>query len=115
MSTRTFCLLMRGNPLNEILLGMKKTGFGAGKYAGFGGKVESEETVEAATIRELKEEAGINTSIEDLCPMARLTFEFPFKPSWSQIVHVFIATAWTGNPAESDDALLVARRGQRKK
>ena len=77
MSTRTLCLLMRGNPLNEILLGLKKTGFGAGKYAGFGSKVESEETVEAATIRELKEEASINTSIEDLCPRARLTFEFP--------------------------------------
>src|SRR5512147_3221056 len=103
MNDRTLCFLIRGNPHHEVLLGLKKTGFGAGKYAGFGGKVESEETIEAATIRELEEETGIKTSIDDLCSIARLTFEFPFKPSWSQVVHVFVAKAWIGNPEESDE------------
>jgi 8-oxo-dGTP diphosphatase len=103
MNVRTLCFLFRGNPPSEILLGLKKTGFGAGKYAGFGGKVESGETIEAATIRELEEEAGIKTSIDDLYPIAFLTFEFPLKPSWSQVVHVFLAKTWIGNPEESDE------------
>jgi 8-oxo-dGTP diphosphatase len=103
MSNRTLCFLIRGDPPHEVLLGLKKTGFGAGKYAGFGGKVESGETVEAAMIRELEEETGIKISIDDLCPVGRLTFMFPFKPNWSQIVHVFLATTWAGNPEESDE------------
>ncbi|CAN0403706.1 unnamed protein product, partial [Ectocarpus sp. 8 AP-2014] len=44
---------------NEILLGMKKRGFGEGKWNGFGGKVESGESVEEAAKRELMEEAGL--------------------------------------------------------
>ncbi|KAI9230856.1 MAG: NUDIX hydrolase domain-like protein [Piptocephalis tieghemiana] len=44
---------------DRILLGMKKRGFGQGKWNGFGGKVEPGESFEAATKRELMEEAGI--------------------------------------------------------
>jgi 8-oxo-dGTP diphosphatase len=95
--------LIRGNPSQEVLLGLKKTGFGAGKYAGFGGKVESGETVESAAIRELEEETGIKISIDDLCPVGRLTFLFPSEPAWSQLVHVFLVKAWTGDPLESDE------------
>ena len=103
MSNRTLCFLMRGNPPTEVLLGLKKTGFGAGKYAGFGGKVESGETIEAAAIRELEEETGIKISTDDLCPLGRLTFLFPSKPNWNQVVHVFTANVWAGNPEESDE------------
>jgi 8-oxo-dGTP diphosphatase len=84
-------------------LGLKKTGFGAGKYAGFGGKVESGETIEAATVRELEEETGIKVSIDDLYSVGRLTFLFPSKPNWSQVVHVFLAKSWSGTPKESDE------------
>ena len=35
----------------EILLGYKKRGFGAGKWNGFGGKVEAGETIEEAAER----------------------------------------------------------------
>jgi len=35
----------------EILLGYKKRGFGAGKWNGFGGKVEAGETIEDAAKR----------------------------------------------------------------
>ena len=98
MSDKTLCFLIRGNPPREVLLGLKKTGFGAGKYAGFGGGVESGETIEAAAIRELEEETGIKVSINDIYPIGRLTFLFPFKPNWNQVVHVFLAKAWLGNP-----------------
>lgn len=43
----------------KILLGMKKRGFGAGRWNGFGGKVSAAETIEDAARREIREEAGI--------------------------------------------------------
>ena len=36
---------------DEILLGMKKRGFGTGKWNGFGGKIEAGETIEQAAVR----------------------------------------------------------------
>jgi len=103
MNDRTLCFLVRGNPSAEVLLGLKKTGFGAGKYAGFGGKVEAGETVEAAAVRELEEEAGIKISTSELRLIGRLTFLFPSKPNWDQVVHVFLVHEWTGDPQESDE------------
>jgi 8-oxo-dGTP diphosphatase len=103
MSERTLCFLTRENPSREVLLGLKKIGFGAGKYAGFGGRVESGESIEAATVRELEEETSIRVSVHDLYPIGRLHFLFPSKPNWSQVVHVFLATVWAGNPEESDE------------
>ena len=35
----------------QVLLGMKKRGFGEGRWNGFGGKVESGETITEAAIR----------------------------------------------------------------
>jgi len=54
------CRSMLGNKIltlafvrrhGEILLGYKKRGFGAGKWNGFGGKVEAGETIEDAAKR----------------------------------------------------------------
>jgi len=47
---------------NEVLLGMKKRGFGVGKWNGFGGKIEKGETIEEAAVRELEEESGLKTT-----------------------------------------------------
>jgi 8-oxo-dGTP diphosphatase len=101
MRESTLCFLFRGSPPAEILLGLKKRGFGAGKYDGFGGKVEPGETVEHATLRELTEETGLTASERDLERVAHLTFVFPHKPEWSQVVHTFRVRAWQGEPAES--------------
>lgn len=38
----------------RVLLGMKKRGFGAGKWNGFGGKVQPGETIEDAARRYIK-------------------------------------------------------------
>jgi 8-oxo-dGTP diphosphatase len=76
MKDKTLCFLVRGNP-TQVLLGFKKAGFGAGKYAEFGGAVEPGETIEVAAVRELFEEAGIKVSESALTPMGRLTFLFP--------------------------------------
>jgi 8-oxo-dGTP pyrophosphatase MutT (NUDIX family) len=103
----TLCILVQGEPPQRVLLGLKKAGFGAGKYAGFGGKVEAGESVEAAALRELEEEAGVRISRENLRHMGRLEFLFPAEPDWSQNVYVFVATSWTGEPTESREMLPV--------
>jgi len=97
----TVCILVRGNPPSEILLGLKKAGFAAGKINGIGGKVEAGETVIAAAVRELEEEVGIRAAEQDLRAVGHLTFLFPARPDWSQTVHVFLASTWVGEPVES--------------
>jgi 8-oxo-dGTP pyrophosphatase MutT (NUDIX family) len=59
-STTTAAAPVTPTPLySRLLLGMKKRGFGAGKWNGFGGKIEVGETPRAAAIREMKEEACV--------------------------------------------------------
>lgn len=95
--TLTLCMVVREG---EILLGMKKRGFGAGRYNGFGGKVEAGESVTAAAVRELQEEAGLTAS--ELSLTGRLTFTFQ---SGSEPLQVFVyrVTAWTGEPVETEE------------
>lgn len=101
MREATLCFLIHGSPPRQVLLGLKKVGFGAGKYTGFGGKVQPGETPEAAAIRELEEEAGVQVRQKNLRPMGQFVFLFPAQSSWSQLVHVFMAESWKGTPKES--------------
>jgi len=103
MREATLCFLTRGNPPQEVLLGLKRIGFGAGKYTGFGGKVKAGETITRAAIRELEEETGIKADEKNLQQMGHLTFLFPARPAWSQEVHVFLVTQWDGEPRESEE------------
>jgi len=55
----------------RILLGMKKRGFGQGRWNGFGGKVEKGESVAEGAARELLEESCLNINwwkFFGLCP-----------------------------------------------
>lgn len=101
MRDATLVFLVKGEPPGEILLGLKKAGFAQGKINGFGGKVHQGEPIAQAAARELEEEAGIRVLEQDLEKMARLTFTFPVKPEWDQVVHVFLARKWEGEPTES--------------
>ncbi|MBU0490700.1 MAG: NUDIX domain-containing protein [Chloroflexi bacterium] len=103
MITATLCFLVRSDLPTRVLLGRKRIGFGAGKWGGFGGKVEAGETIAGAAARELAEEAGVRVREVDLQPVGVLTFLFPHRPPWSQEVHVFLATTWAGEPVETDE------------
>lgn len=85
----------------DILLAMKKRGFGEGKWNGVGGKVEGSETVVAAAIRECQEEIGVTPISPQL--VGRLTFYDKFDPAFCHDSHVFIATEWEGEPAETEE------------
>lgn len=98
MKTTTLCYPMRQN---ELLMGYKKVGFGAGKLVGYGGKVQAGETVLQTAVRELHEESSLHTNEADLIPMAQLTFYFPAKPEWDLVVHGFFVPTWQGQLQES--------------
>src|SRR3989344_6852580 len=84
----------------RILLGMRKRGFGAGRWNGFGGKVELGESVEDAAKREVKEEAGLEiASIEKI---GNIDFEFLNDPVVLE-VNIFRADKFEGNPVETDE------------
>ena len=88
----------------RILLGMKKKGFGEGKWNGFGGKIEPGESPEKAAMRELWEEAGMHA--KKVRKVAEHVFLFPHVPvekKWDNVMHVFLAEEWEGEPQESDE------------
>ncbi len=93
----TLCLVHK-HP--KILLGMKKRGFGEGKWNGFGGKVDKDETIEDAAIREMQEEANI--FIEDMEKTGILDFEFKGNPEILE-VHIFRVKKFSGEPMETEE------------
>jgi 8-oxo-dGTP diphosphatase len=99
----TLCFIFRDEPQPAILLGYKKRGFGMGKYGGFGGKLQDGETLRQAAQRELLEESGLSVVPSQLTSLGSLTFLFPYKPDWSQVVHLFVAQKWQGTPSESEE------------
>lgn len=101
MKHTTLLLLIRGHPISHVLLGYKKTGFGKGKYTGVGGKVENNETIEEATIREMAEETSVRVKKNHLRPGGKITFFFPAKPEWNLIIHIYLCNQWQGTPTES--------------
>jgi 8-oxo-dGTP diphosphatase len=105
LPVRTLCLLVDGEPSCRVLLGYKKAGFGQGKYTGFGGKVEAGESIEAAARREMLEESGVRVMESDCRLTGCLVFQFPSRPTWSQVVYVYIAHTWSGEPVESDEMI----------
>lgn len=84
----------------EILLGLKKRGLGALKWNGFGGKVETGESIEDAARRETKEECGL----EIISFEKRGVIQFKYLEEDKHIEgHIFCATSWRGKIEESEE------------
>ena len=91
----------------QVLLGMKKRGFGEGKWNGLGGKVDPGEDIEVAAKRELLEETGLVAN--ELYKVGTLDFSWQDKPLDSHgkpeilEVHIFKTDKFEGKPIESEE------------
>src|SRR6202042_3317259 len=105
MMTQTCLCLIRRQALGgpEVLLGLKKSGFGTGKWVGLGGHIEPGEKPEAAAVREVWEESGLQVPADSLQHMAHIDFRFPARPSWDQTAEVYLTSVFQGQPEESDE------------
>ena len=98
---RTLCFLLRRD---EVLLGRRRRGVGKGKFVGVGGRVEANESIEHAAVRETIEEVGCEPL--SLTRVATVTFLFPYEAdyaTWNQEVHTFVTTSWKGSPTSSEE------------
>jgi 8-oxo-dGTP diphosphatase/2-hydroxy-dATP diphosphatase len=93
----TLCLPIKNN---QILLGLKKTRFGKGRWNGFGGKVQIGETIEQATKRELFEECKISAT--ELTELGNLQFYYKHKQDTIE-TYIFQCNNFTGEPAISEE------------
>lgn len=96
---RTLVFFIRDD---EILLAMKKRGFGAGKINGIGGKIEPGESIEQALVRECIEEVSMKPLEWEAVAELDFRQQSPIKP-WHMYVHVYICRQWLGEPQESDE------------
>ncbi len=84
----------------ELLLGLKKRGFGMGKWNGFGGKLEPGETIIEAASREVYEEC--NLASKNLVEFGLINFSWLSKQQDLE-VHVFKCTEFSGEVEESEE------------
>jgi 8-oxo-dGTP diphosphatase / 2-hydroxy-dATP diphosphatase len=94
----TLCFILEEK---RILLALKKRGFGAGRYNGYGGKVQEGETVLEAMAREMKEESGLVVVKSEMIGIHE--FENMQRPDEVLEVHVFLALEYTGTPKETEE------------
>jgi 8-oxo-dGTP diphosphatase/2-hydroxy-dATP diphosphatase len=92
----TLCCLKKDG---KILLGMKKRGFGAGRWNGFGGKLYEGESIEDAAKRETREECGIE--ITELEKIGIIDF-FQKSPEILE-VNIFAIKNYLGEPIETEE------------
>lgn len=100
----SLCLISRGDGESaELLLGLKKTGFGKGRIVGPGGHLEPGESAAQCCVREVAEEVGLVVAQGDLVAAGGVLFRFPTRPEWDLHVAVFHARRFQGEPVESDE------------
>lgn len=84
----------------KVLLGMKKARFGAGRFNGFGGKVEQGESILQAAKRELVEECGI--AAKDLEEIGVITFDYQHKGDVI-VMHIFKVRSYDNELLETEE------------
>jgi 8-oxo-dGTP diphosphatase / 2-hydroxy-dATP diphosphatase len=84
----------------QMLLGMKKRGFGEGWWNGFGGKVHEGEGVKEAAKREVLEEVGI--TVHSLKQRGILNFTFEGEADTHE-AYLFSCRDFSGDPEETGE------------
>ena len=86
----------------EILLGLKLVRMGKRLFNGYGGRLEPNETIEKAAIRELVEESGIRALSIKKCGVALTNM-----PPSSDVIelHFFLVDEFIGEAKESDEMI----------
>jgi len=95
----TLVYLRRGE---EVLLGLKKRGFGVGRWNGLGGKVEEGEGIEASARRETLEEVGVTVGALRKFGIVECDYRNVEKPSVLEI-HLFESSDFFGEPIETEE------------
>ena len=91
------CLpIRRGSEGAQVLLGLKRRGFGAGRIVAPGGKIEPGENPRDAAVRELFEETSLVAETASLSPAARVYFRFPRNRAADMDCTVFLTTVFSG-------------------
>lgn len=97
------CTLVFLRKNDEILLAMKKRGFGTGHWNGAGGKIELGETVEQAMIRETQEEIEVTPTKYEKVAEHNFLMDVNTQNPYHIYVHAFIAHEWEGEPSETEE------------
>lgn len=104
MREATLLLLFRGKGTEkELLLAMKKRGFGLDKWNGPGGKVDMEigELPEECVVREAKEEVGLDVQEVEL--VGTFDFIFPHDRTKDFYCYLYTSETFTGEATESEE------------
>lgn len=105
MQELTLIIIREGD---KILLGKKKRRFGAGRYNGFGGKLQPGESILESLKRELKEEAEIE--VNQITKIGEVVFYSgredvinEFEIENNILVHIFLGKEVIGTPNETEE------------
>ncbi|WP_102106517.1 8-oxo-dGTP diphosphatase MutT [Oceaniglobus roseus] len=104
MKTVLVSAVLLVDPDGRVLLAQRPEGKSmAGLWEFPGGKVEAGETPEAALIRELQEELGIDTWQSCLAP---LTFASHSYDDFHLLMPLFVCRKWKGTPRPRENQVL---------
>jgi 8-oxo-dGTP pyrophosphatase MutT (NUDIX family) len=98
-----YCTLVFLRRNNEILLAMKKRGFGEGHWNGVGGKIEPDETLEEALVRETEEEIDVTPLVWEKVAEHDFLMDSDSDKPYHLYVHTFVCDKWSGEPSESEE------------